>query len=209
VAVSELLSVVLPVHNAQDALSNKVIALLEFIPDLTRRFEILIVDNGSQDHTLEVAYDLSRIYPQILVAKLRQRLGRSEIVEVALAHTTGDLLFIQDENGTIDSSKFHRLWALRSGTTAGQILAKRRGRPSLAKRLAAWGVQITDGARSSGGLQLIHRSTRRMTSQQTSQSSGITLPTSSHSRVDNKNPLPMPRIQQEYVDWEGALSDVT
>lgn len=161
-AAQDSLSVVLPVHNAADKLTKSVIQLLDIIPDLTQRFEILVVDDGSQDQTAEVAYDLARIYPQVLVAEHGTRRGRTGVVETALARTSGDILLVQDENAPIHASSFQRLWALRGNERMAMPVTRLLRRPSLARRIAAWGMRIEDNSHPSQahGVQLIRRSPR-------------------------------------------------
>ena len=71
------LSIVLPVHNAQNTLACDVHLLLELLPDITPRFEILIVDDASSDHTEEIAHELSLQYPQVRVKRHLRRQGQS------------------------------------------------------------------------------------------------------------------------------------
>jgi glycosyltransferase involved in cell wall biosynthesis len=153
------LSVVLPVHNAEQTLAARLVQLLDLLPDLTNRFEVLVLNDGSTDHTEEVAYELARVYPQVRVTRHDRRRGRQGVVETGLAETTGDILLIQDEEAAIDSSKFRRLWQLRDeeGLVFSQPELSVRG--DMLHRVAAWGVRLeetTEGG-SSAGVQMIHR----------------------------------------------------
>jgi glycosyltransferase involved in cell wall biosynthesis len=159
VALQQSLSVVLPVYNAEQSLTEKVHKLLDILPDLTSRFEVLIVDDGSVDQTGEVAYELSREYPQVQMIQHAGRLGWSGVMETALRRTWGEVLFIQDEGTEIDSSQFQRLWALRVRENLYPPMSQGGGKSSLMKRLAAWGVRLEESNQRSqpGGLQMIRR----------------------------------------------------
>ncbi|MFV1964260.1 MAG: glycosyltransferase family 2 protein [Pirellulaceae bacterium] len=94
------LSVVLSVHNAEKTLSQQVTHLLDVLPDLAQRFELLILDDGSTDRTEEVAHELARDYPQLRVARHNKRMGADANLQTALEETTGDVVVLQDEEGT-------------------------------------------------------------------------------------------------------------
>lgn len=153
------LSVVLPVYNAEQTLANKVTQLLEILPDLTANFEILIINDGSTDHTEEIGYDLAREYPQVRIERHVRRRGQQGAVETGLAETTGEILFVQDENAPIDSSKMHRLWELRNEQDLVLARPEIRLKQSLLQRLAAWGVRLEEQTQGGGsaGVQMIRR----------------------------------------------------
>ena len=52
-------TVLLPIHNAQHRLERQVAEILDVLPELTSRFELLIIDDGSTDDSFEVARHLS------------------------------------------------------------------------------------------------------------------------------------------------------
>lgn len=154
------LTVVLPVHNAEKSLARKIARLLDILPDLTSRFEILLIDDASMDQTAEVAHDLAREYPQIVIARHDLRTGRKGVVDTALRLATGDVLFIQDENAPINSSRFHRLWMTRTRAAASSLPWSRfRAKPDVIKQLIAWGVNLSDTQAEEplGGVQILRR----------------------------------------------------
>ena len=69
----QTLSVVLTVHNAEKTLADQVSKTLDILTDLSARFELLIVDDGSTDQTEEVAHELARHFPQLRVARHARR----------------------------------------------------------------------------------------------------------------------------------------
>ena len=59
------LTVLLPVQDAQATLTETVEEILDLAAELTDRFELLIIDDGSADATNEIAHELTRHYPQV------------------------------------------------------------------------------------------------------------------------------------------------
>ena len=56
------LSVLLPVHNSQATLESDVARILDVLPELSREFDVVIVDDASTDATWEIAEDLACRY---------------------------------------------------------------------------------------------------------------------------------------------------
>lgn len=111
--MAESLTVLLPVHNAQAQLEGQVQRLLDLLPELTNRFDVLIVDDGSTDATCEVAVELAARYPQLRCVRQRQRQGLAVAAEAALEQAAGDLVFVcHDEHG-LEMDEIARVWHTR------------------------------------------------------------------------------------------------
>jgi hypothetical protein len=126
------ISVLLPVHNAQATLAADVAKVLELLPDVTPRFDVLIVDDGSTDATYEIAHELTIQYPQVRMLRNAKRRGQEAALirgleetsaEVVLGHVGGqrlDAKEIEKMLGTLGSalpSRGNRL--LSSGANRG------------------------------------------------------------------------------------------
>jgi hypothetical protein len=108
------LTVLLPVYNAQDHLVDQVERLLDLLPDLTRRFEIVIVDDGSTDDTADIAEQLSLFFPQVSYARHALRLGLNEAIQTGLNASTGEVVIVGDERYGILADDLQSLWQLHS-----------------------------------------------------------------------------------------------
>lgn len=144
------LTVLLPVENSQATLERNVRRLLEVLPELTDRFEILIIDDGSIDATFEVADELTTRYPQVRVTRNQRPSGRTRAIQVGIRKSAGEFLLLIDEDSKIPLDEIWRLWAVIDGhdIVLGRLPSTAAYDPSRFRRL--------DGA-THGGYQMIRR----------------------------------------------------
>lgn len=108
--VEHSLSVLLPVRNNQDTLAATVTEILEVLPELTSRFELVIIDDGSTDATLEIADELAARFPQVIIATHSKPLGAADALRSGLKKSGGEIIFIRDENCGLAVDEIHKLW---------------------------------------------------------------------------------------------------
>ncbi len=94
-ALNRSLTVLFPVRDAQSTLAATVTEILEMASDLSERFELLIIDDGSSDATSEIARELSRNYPQIRTFRHDKPLGEEATLRAGLAQSRGDVVFVR------------------------------------------------------------------------------------------------------------------
>jgi dolichyl-phosphate beta-glucosyltransferase len=99
--VERLLSVLLPVKDAQSTLEASVHEILDVATDFGERFEVLIIDDGSTDATSEVAHDLTCYYPQIRVVHHGTSLGREAAIRTGLKRSQGEVVMLRDDDSTL------------------------------------------------------------------------------------------------------------
>jgi glycosyltransferase involved in cell wall biosynthesis len=159
------LSIVLPVYNAEAMLAEQVCRLLEVLPDLAERFEILIVDDGSTDHTSEIAADLVQQFPQLRCIRQGRRRGAAAAIQAGMAETTGEFVLVQDVHEPISPRSLRRLWELRHDEDLVLARTEPQIKPldaSLLTKLMNWGRGVERAASAerapASGTQLIRRS---------------------------------------------------
>jgi glycosyltransferase involved in cell wall biosynthesis len=164
---SESISVVLTVENAQNWIAADLEALIDCLADLTSRFEVIVIDNGSRDDTIEILEDLHCRFPQIAC----RRLARAEAFEDATAHglalAHGEFIFTTGQEARVAVEELRRLWALRGDRrllVARSRTTARRIDPGLINRLANWAHRVapqlepaTAAVENWGGLQMLRR----------------------------------------------------
>ena len=105
--MEELISVILPVRNAQRTLAYQVASLLDIVPDRASNFELLIVDDASTDLTEELALELSQTYPQVRVVRHADRQGRRTAVQRGLELATGHVVFVEENPQIYEKSEIN------------------------------------------------------------------------------------------------------
>ena len=125
-----LLSLVVPFYNEQEVIGHffaRVIPALEQIPNI--RFEILCVNDGSRDRTLECLVSMAQADSRVRVVDLTRNFGKEAALTAAIFEARGDLIVpfdadLQDPPDVI--GKLVEKW--REGYDV--VLAKRANRES-------------------------------------------------------------------------------
>ena len=155
------LSILLPVHNAQSHLAASAVELLELAGELADRVELLIIDDGSTDRTIEVASELATCYPQIDCVRHNVRRGLGLVIETGLRRTSGSVIIVHDGISDIDPFDVHRLWQ-RSGQGVRGLSVDERHRVTHRVDRYLGGEKTGDASRGSsttvGGFHLLERS---------------------------------------------------
>jgi len=128
------LSVVVPVHNEAD----NVEALIEEIHAALRgqaSFEVLFVDDASDDTTLQRLTDLGRRFSRLRVLHHRRNCGQSTAIATGVRHARGQFIATLDGDGQNDPADLPALlarWRDESAVGRGPLL------------LAGWRAQRRD-----------------------------------------------------------------
>jgi glycosyltransferase involved in cell wall biosynthesis len=104
------LSALLPVCNAQSTLPGQVSEMLDILPELTRRLELVLIDDGSSDATIEVADELAVVYPQLSIARHAVSAGRAAAIRTGLARSVGETIFLADAPCALALDEVRKLW---------------------------------------------------------------------------------------------------
>src|SRR5262245_53897269 len=132
------LSVVVPVFNEVENVSDLHAELTRALERLGRPYEIIVVDDGSQDGTLARLQQLERQDPRLRVLRLRRNFGQTAAFSAGFDHALGDVVVTSDGDLQNDPADIPALVAtLESGYDIVCGWRKRRQDP-LSKRLPSW-----------------------------------------------------------------------
>jgi glycosyltransferase involved in cell wall biosynthesis len=85
------LSVVVPIYHNEPNLPDTIPRLLSLREKLSYELELVFVDDGSRDHSLEILLKYQALYPKnILVVKLTRNFGAFSAIQAGFTKATGD-----------------------------------------------------------------------------------------------------------------------
>lgn len=95
---SDKYSVLLPTYNERENLPLIIWLLVKHFEESKFNFEIIIIDDGSPDGTLEAAKQLQKIYGEekIVLRPRAKKLGLGTAYIHGIKHATGNFIFIMD-----------------------------------------------------------------------------------------------------------------
>lgn len=91
-------SILLPTYNEKDNLPIIIWLIVEYMTEGEYNYEVIIIDDGSPDGTLEVAKDLQKIYGEdkIVLRPREKKLGLGTAYMHGIKHATGNFIIIMD-----------------------------------------------------------------------------------------------------------------
>lgn len=91
------LSLIIPVYNEEGNLATLFDAVVPVMNNLQRPWEVVFVDDGSQDKSLSILQDLVRKDPEhVSVVVFRRNYGQTAAIAAGIDHTDGDTIILLD-----------------------------------------------------------------------------------------------------------------
>ncbi|MBW3003605.1 glycosyltransferase family 2 protein [Candidatus Woesearchaeota archaeon] len=102
------ISIIIPVYNEEKnlvALYNQIVAVLKRI---RTSYEIIFIDDGSRDKTVQVLRKMKQKDPNIKVIQHRKNFGKAVALQLGFNHCKGDFVFTMDGDLQDDPREFPR-----------------------------------------------------------------------------------------------------
>ncbi len=90
------LSVVIPVYNEVDVLPEFYRRMADVARGVDGQVELIFVDDGSIDGSLQILHDLSAVDPRVAVLELSRNFGKEIAMTAGLDHARGDAVVVID-----------------------------------------------------------------------------------------------------------------
>ncbi|MGA2849112.1 MAG: glycosyltransferase family 2 protein [Terracidiphilus sp.] len=91
-----MISVVIPAYNEEDGIAEMYNRILAAAPAWGDSFEILIVDDGSRDRTMEICEQIAAADSRFKVVSLSRNFGHQAAVSAGLMHARGNIVTVMD-----------------------------------------------------------------------------------------------------------------
>ena len=142
--VNSSFSVVLPAHNEEEAIATTVHEVSETLSAWMLDFEVIIVDDGSQDHTGAILDTISATHPCLKVIHHSVNQGYGAALVSGFEAASRDLTFFMDSDGQFDIHDLARFLPLIEEYDA--VLGYRIDRKDTwMRKVNAWGWKILVG----------------------------------------------------------------
>lgn len=102
------ISVVLPVLNESGSLPQLYDELTRVLGAVGRTYELVFVDDGSTDGSLEFCRELVRRDPRVVHVELRRRFGKATALQAGFGVASGDVIFTMDADLQDDPAEIPR-----------------------------------------------------------------------------------------------------
>jgi dolichyl-phosphate beta-glucosyltransferase len=129
------LSVIIPAYNEESRLPATLESVYQYLSGRGISFEILIVDDGSHDHTVNFVEGYARSHPGVRLLSYQPNQGKGYAVRTGILAAKGDLLLINDADG---SSPIEEVEKLEMSIRGGADLAiGSRAKPDTSRQVEA------------------------------------------------------------------------
>jgi glycosyltransferase involved in cell wall biosynthesis len=145
------ISVFFPAYNDAGTIASMVIAARMAVRELTDDFEILVINDGSLDHTGEVLVELDKVFPELRVVHHSKNRGYGGALRTGFASATKELVFYTDGDAQYDPREMKELYEVMD-ENVDFINGYKIGRSDplhriLIGRIYHWAVRLSFGIR--------------------------------------------------------------
>jgi glycosyltransferase involved in cell wall biosynthesis len=95
---SQFISILIPVFNDQDILDELNRRLVQVLPIICKKYEIVLVDDGSKDDSWRKIEQLKSQNEYIVGIKLMRNFGQQNAIAAGLEHVQGDIVVLMDSD---------------------------------------------------------------------------------------------------------------
>lgn len=103
------LSIIIPAYNEESRLPPTLIDIIDYFDAKNIIYEVIVVDDGSQDKTSQFVNKVSRICPQVKLIILPKNYGKGHAVKTGMLNANGKMMLFVDADGATPISEYDKL----------------------------------------------------------------------------------------------------
>ena len=121
------LSVVIPAFNEEHRISETLQSIAGYLDERDLNDEVIVVDDGSTDATIEVVQGHKALFRRLLVLRSPRNIGKGHAVRKGMLHATGRHRLFLDADNSTDVRELDRLMEaaaqepIEPGVTIGSV----------------------------------------------------------------------------------------
>lgn len=95
-AIKETLSILIPIFNEEESISPLYGRLITALKKTGRPYEVIFIDDGSSDSSLEILLDISKKNPNVKVISFSRNFGQTAALSAGIDFSSGEILIPMD-----------------------------------------------------------------------------------------------------------------
>jgi glycosyltransferase involved in cell wall biosynthesis len=133
------LSIIIPIFNEEENVPLLHANLRRILEKQPHTYEIIYVDDGSSDNSIQQLGKLATVDPRVRVVKLCRNYGQTAAISAGIHHSAGEILIFMDGDLQNDPADIPRLLAkLDEGYDVVSGWRKNRKDAQLSRKLPSW-----------------------------------------------------------------------
>lgn len=90
------ISVIIPFYNEEGSIRELISRLTSVLEKLKKSYEIIVIDDGSTDKTLELLQEAKRKQPRLKIIKMRKNFGQTNAISTGFQMSKGAAIVVMD-----------------------------------------------------------------------------------------------------------------
>jgi dolichyl-phosphate beta-glucosyltransferase len=132
------LSVVIPAYNEQERLKRFVPGIVKFLQSKGQPFEIIVVNDGSQDGTVPVTRELSKTFSMVRLIDLNPNRGKGGAVKAGMLDARGQYVLFTDADQSTPITEVDKLLAKMEHDGFDMVIGSRSMPGARVEQPQAW-----------------------------------------------------------------------
>ncbi len=128
-------SIVIPVYDEEESLSILYRSVKEVMDRLKNPYEIIFIDDGSRDRSLEILEDIQKGDDRVVVISFRKNFGQTAAIAAGFEYASGDVIITMDADLQNDPKDIPKLLDKIKDYDVVSGWRKRRKDPFVSRRL--------------------------------------------------------------------------